>query len=136
MMSTRISFGAASVSPQLRLDGAPGLTTIEFGTDGGYVGAGGSGARVMTAPDQTKWIIKSHFLGGQQHRYLCLNEAVTAQLATRIGVAVPTPAVLELTAEQLASFSTTASAADRFMYATAYIEPAEVLSPSAAAEAD
>jgi hypothetical protein len=135
-MTTEVTYGAAAVSNQLRLDGAPGLSTIEFGSDGGYVGDGGSGARVMTAPDGVSWIIKSHFLGGQAHRYLCLNEAVSAQVALRIGVKVPTPAVLELSAEQLASFSSTATSADRFVFASEYLTHAETLSPSAAAEGD
>ncbi len=135
-MATEVVYGAAAVSNQLRLDGAPGLNTIEFGSDGGYVGDGGSGARVMTAPDGVSWIIKSHFLGGQAHRYLCLNEAVSAQVALRMGVSVPTPAVLELSAEQLASFSSTATSADRFVFASEYLRDAETLSPSAAADAD
>jgi hypothetical protein len=135
-MRTRITYGAASISNQLRLDGAPGLDTVEFGVDGGYVGDGGSGARVMTAPDGVSWIIKSHFLGGQSHRYLCLNEAVSAQIALRIGVNVPAPAVVELSAEQLSSFSSTATSADRFLFASEYLRDAEALSPSAAADAD
>jgi hypothetical protein len=90
----------------------------------------------MTAPNGVSWIIKSHFLGGQAHRYLCLNEAVSAQIALRIGVNVPAPAVLELSTEQLASFSSTATTADRFLFASEYLTHAETLSPSAAADAD
>lgn len=131
-----ITYGAAAVSVKLRLDGAPGLTSVEFGTDGGYTGAGGSGARYMTAPDGTRWVVKAHFLGGQAHRYLCMNEAVSSQIAVRLHVPVPTPGVLELTEAQLRSYSSTASIADRYVFASELIAPAEPLSPTAAAGAD
>src|SRR5207248_416941 len=54
----------------------------------------------------------------------------------RLRVQVPAAAVVELDEEQLQAYSTTASAADRFLFASELVEGAEALSPSAAAAAD
>lgn len=102
-------------------------------TDGGPVGNGGSGARYMTATDGSQWVMKATFFGGQAHRYLYANEAVTAQIAHRMGVAVPELAVVELSEEQLRKFSSTAPETARTIVATRLIEPAEALTPPTAA---
>jgi hypothetical protein len=80
--------------------------------------------------------MKSYVFGGQRHRYLCLNEAVCAQLAIRAGISVPQPAVVELESSQLEAIAAGAQATDRFAFASELIEDAEPLSPSVAAAAD
>lgn len=136
MSHTGDIYGAAAVSYQLRASGAPALRALELEIDGGAVGNGSSGSRFVTTLDGTRWVMKSHILGGQQHRYLCLNEAVYAQLATRVGVSVPEPAVIRLSDEQLAALRPGAASTDRFCFGSALVEHAEALSPTAAAEAD
>lgn len=129
------TYGAAGVNFQLREAGAPGLVAVFLDVDGGPVGEGGSGARYATSTDQRRWVIKSHVFGGQPHRYLCLNEAVCAQIAMWVGIDVPQPAVMELTTDQLEAMAPTASATDRFVYASARIDPSEPLSGTAADDA-
>ena len=136
MSSTGRIYGAASVSYHMRSAGSPALRGLEFELDAGAVGAGGSGSRYVVTRDGGSWIMKSHILGGQPHRYLCLNEALYAQLALRIGVNVPEPAVIELTPDQLEVLRPGASSTDRFFFGSALIADAEALSPTAAADAD
>ncbi len=101
-------------------------------SDGGPVGNGGSGARYITATDGSQWVMKATFLGGQAHRYLYVNEALTSQVAHRMGMAVPELAVVELSTEQLEAFNSTAPETARTVVATRLIEPAEPLSPATA----
>jgi hypothetical protein len=100
--------------------------------DGGAVGRGGSGARYMTDQDGDRWIVKANFFGGQPHRYLLLNEAVSAQVAFRLGVRVPEIAIVELSTDQLAGFTSTAPESARFIIGSRLVNPAEALSPDAA----
>jgi hypothetical protein len=103
--------------------------------DGGPVGNGGSGARYITGTDGARWIMKATFFGGQAHRYLYLNEALSAQIAWRLGVAVPDVAVVELSPEQLGTFCSIAPESERYVVASRRVEPAEALSPATASEA-
>ena len=107
------------------------LQEIEMQQDNGPVGAGGSAPRYITASDGSHWVAKATYFGGQPHRYLYLNEAVCNMVADRIGVAVPTPAVLRLTPEQAEVFKPGHQEADRIIFASTRIEPAEALSPEA-----
>jgi HipA-like kinase len=100
--------------------------------DHGAMGGGGSGARLITASDGNRWVMKSPVLGGQKHRFFCLNEALCGLVGKRIGVNVPDVAAIELTTEQLRAFSATAFETDRFAVATRLIEPAEALTPTTA----
>ena len=135
-MSTRKIYGAAAVSPQLRAGGAPALTTVGLSIDYGYIGAGGSNARRILGTDGRQWVMKSNILGGQTHRYLCLNESVAAQIAMQIGLNVPEAAVIELDDLQLDALRPGTPTTDRFFFGSQLVEPAEVLSPSSAAGAD
>jgi hypothetical protein len=110
------------------------LTTISLGIDNGPVGRGGSGARYVTSTDGTKWIMKATFFGGQAHRYLYLNEALSAQVAWTLGVRTPDLAIMELSPEQLRTFSSTAPESSRYAIASRMIEPAEALSPDLVGE--
>lgn len=135
-MTSRTMYGAAAVSYELRTAGAPSLLAISMAVDEGPVGAGGSGSRYIRSPEGDRWVMKSHVLGGQEHAYLCLNEAVAFQLATRIGANVPRAAVVELSLEQLEVLEPSASPSARFMFASEFITGAEALSPSAASAVD
>jgi hypothetical protein len=115
---------------------ATALPTIELGADGGLVGAGGSGAHYITATDGSRWIMKASYFGGQQHRYLCLNEALCAQIARRLGVTVPDVAVVYLTLDQAQSYKPDAEEPERYVVASRLIEPAEPLTPASAAGAE
>jgi HipA-like kinase len=111
------------------------LTRIGMARDGGQVGQGGSAARYITGTDGGQWIMKAAFFGGQTHRYLYLNEALSAQVGWRLGVAVPTVAVVELDPEQLQTYSATVPESSRYVIASRRVEPAEALSPTTAAAA-
>jgi hypothetical protein len=100
--------------------------------DHGPMGAGGSGARLITASDGNRWVMKSPILGGQTHRFFCLNEALCGLVGKRMGVNVPDVAAIELTTGQLRAFSASASETERFAVATRLIEPAEPLTPATA----
>jgi len=113
----------------------PTIRTIHLDADGGPVGAGGSGARYITATDGTRWVMKATFLGGQAHRYLHVNEALTAQIAHRMGICVPELAAVELTDDQVRGFSVVASPTTTSAVATRLIDPAEPLSPETASAA-
>lgn len=115
---------------------AVGLPTITLSADRGPVGTGGSGARYMVANDGSRWVMKANYFGGQQHRYLCLNEALCCQIARRLGVSVPQAAVVQLTLDQARVYKADANEPDRFVVASELIEPAEPLSPASAAGAD
>jgi len=102
--------------------------------DHGSIGAGGSGARLITASNDAKWVMKAPIFGGQSHRFLCLNEAVCGLIGRLIGANVPDVAVIELTTEQLESFKPAARETERFAVATGLIEPAEALTPDTASQ--
>src|SRR6266571_1453246 len=96
---TTETYGATAVSVSLRMAGAPSLRTIRLAKVGSPVGYGGSGARYVTSTEGARWVMKAHFLNGQ-HAYLCLNEAVSAQIAMRLSVSAPGAAVVELDEDQ------------------------------------
>lgn len=106
------------------------LTHIAMARDDGQVGQGGSGARYITCTQGGHWILKATFFGGQAHRYLYLNEALSARVAWRLGIPVPTVAVVELSSEQLEAYSSTVPESARYVIASARVEPAEALSPA------
>jgi len=112
------------------------IREITLGADHGQIGSGGSGAHWVTAADATRWVAKATFFGGQQHKYLYLNEALTSLIAQRLGVGVPEPAALRLTAAQAEQFRQGLSDVERLVFASARIEPSEALSPEAARSAD
>jgi len=101
--------------------------------DGGPVGDGGSGARYITDTDGARWVLKGTIFGGQAHRYLYANEAVTAQIGHRMGLRVPEIAIVELSDEQLAGFNAAAPSSARFLIGSQLIDPAEPLTPDSAA---
>ena len=70
------------------------LAKVALHEDNGPVGSGGSGSHYATAADGSKWVLKSTYFGGQQHRYLYLNEALGALVADEIGAPVPQTAVM------------------------------------------
>ena len=129
-------YGAASLDAKLRAAGAPELTVVEFAVDDGPVGAGGSGSRYMTAADGTRWVVKAPIFGSQQHRYLALNEAVSAQTALAMGIPVPRPGVVPLTPEVCEHLAPGASLPVRFAFASELIVGSEPLGPTAASETD
>jgi hypothetical protein len=104
--------------------------------DHGQMGAGGSGARLVTCSDGERWVMKSPILGGQRHPFFCLNEAIGGLVGHRLGANVPEVAVVELTLEQVQTYDAAAAAASRFVVATRLIEPAEPLSPDTAVRAE
>lgn len=107
------------------------LIEVDFHEDNGPVGSGGSGSRFATATDGSKWILKSTYFGGQQHRYLYLNEALGALVAEEIGAPVPQAAVMRLTLEQARAFKVDANAAECVLFASERIDPCEPLSDEA-----
>jgi hypothetical protein len=80
--------------------------------------------------------MKASYFGGQQHRYLCLNEALCGQIARRLGVTVPDVAVVYLTLEQAQTYKPDAGEPERYVVASRLIERAEPLSPASAAGAE
>jgi hypothetical protein len=127
-------YGAASISWQLRREGAPSLVTVRLAVDEGAVGMGGSGARYVTSTDGSRWVVKTHIFGS--HQCLCMNEAVSSQIAQRMELRIPEPAVLELDSEQLLKLHPGAQETDRFFFASRRVEDDEPLSPAAAAGTD
>jgi hypothetical protein len=123
----------SSLAPSHRAEHLP---TIELAADVGPVGSGGSGAHFIAASDGTRWVMKANYFGGQQHRYLCLNEALCAQIGRRLGVNVPDAAIVYLTLDQAQTFKPGVGEPERFVFASRLIEPAEPLSPASAAGAE
>jgi hypothetical protein len=114
--------------------GSSTLPRIHLAQDHGRMPGGGSGARLISDKDGVRWVMKSHVLGGQQHGYLCLNEGLCGQVGRRLGLNVPEIRAVELTTDQLATLNAAANEADSIMVASRLIEPAEPLSPTAAAD--
>jgi len=107
------------------------LREIALDVDDGPVGGGGSGSHYMTAPDESRWVMKSTYFGAQGHKYLYLNEALSAVIGRNLGAPVPEPAVLRLEPEQAAVFKPNHAAGDLLIFATERIDPSESLSAEA-----
>lgn len=112
------------------------LRSIELVVDENRIGPGGSGARFITADDGNLWVMKANFLGGQQHRYLCLNEALCALIAYRLEVSVPECAVVVLSQQQLLSYKPDGVPSESFVFGSRVVEPVEPLSPEVASLVD
>jgi hypothetical protein len=85
----------------------------------------------MTAEGGSRWVMKATYFGGQQHKYLYLNEGLSALIGLALQVPVPEPAILRLEHEQARPFKSDASEADLVIFATERIEPVESLSSEA-----
>jgi hypothetical protein len=94
---------------------------------------GGSGSHYMTADDDddSRWVMKSTYFGGQAHAYLYLNETLSALIGREIGAPVPEPASLRLEPDQVRAFKPNFDAKDLVIFATARIDPSEPLSSAA-----
>jgi hypothetical protein len=113
----------------------PGTTLVPAITmtqDLGRMPGGGSAARLILGSDGDRWVMKSHVFGGQVHRFLCFNEALSGQVGCRLGVNVPEVRAVRLTTEQLHGYNAGSVETDAVMVASRLIEPAEALSPSVA----